>query len=106
MLKEYLKFGKSIFVELGLCKIKLPKYKDSVFDDSHIHYPKPRDKGDLEQTLNVLINKLDRSALTTWGWQVERALGYKDLVGLLKNNPIKDAPMVMMIPIRPRLRLL
>lgn len=89
-INEYLKFGKSIPTELGLCKIKRPSYPDCVLDDSHIHYPKPRNKEDLEQTLDVLINKLDRSALTVFGGKVKRILGYRGLADLLKNNPVKD----------------
>ncbi len=52
------------------------------FDDSHCHFLRPKTREDLETTLEAIVNRTDRNAITTWGVSVKKTLSYGDLLEL------------------------
>ncbi len=98
MKQEYKKFLETIPRELVLLdkiltlseeelvtRLNHPVYPDWVFDDPHIHYPKPRTEYDLELMLKAIFSKLDRTSLTYWK-DVKKVFQYQDLIEILENG--------------------
>ncbi len=81
--EEFLNFLRGSIIDLGLTRIERPRFDDKVFDDPHAHYPQPKDKKDLEKILGLMLENVDRTALTTWG-HVKRVLSYQNLVDAVK----------------------
>lgn len=83
---ELNKFLRHSFYQMFIGELPIKPKPGYILDDSHAHYPQPRDKSELEDLVTVMAQRLGRGAITTWGMnidgreEVQSVLRYKDVV--------------------------
>ncbi len=47
-------------------ELKIKPKEGYILDDPHVHYPKPKDRTDLEGLVRTIAKRLGRTSIATW----------------------------------------